>query len=675
MTNPLTAHSTLPYGIPDWASIRPEHILPAAREAMTVQRRTWESIATNSEAATVENTVVPFDESQEELSRVLSPAFTLFSSVGGPELDEIQAELGPELSEHTSSFWLDRRLFDRFNSIDLSKADDETVYFVKDLLKKFKLRGIDLPADDQEKLKEIDSQLSKLEILFSQRATKAMADNALRVESREELAGLSDEQTESYRQDDGGYLLPLLNFTNQPLQVELTNPETRRALLAASTSRGLGEHESSDTRQLVADIAKLRAQRAELLGQPHHAQVIAQQGMASDSQAIIDLLSSVATRAVEAVEREREEMEELVESDEHGDGLQAGDWTYYQEKLRGQVAVDDAALKSYLALSNVVEKGIFYAAGRLFGLTFTPRPDLAGYVDSVRTWEVFDESGDAIGLFQADFFTRSGKSGGAWMNSLVDQSRRSGTKPVIMNNSNFDEPPAGQELLLTWDEVETVFHEFGHALHGLLSDTYYTSTAGTAVPRDFVEMPSQLNEMWAYHPEVLAQYAIHQETGEPLPADLAAKLSASKTFAQGFATTEFVASALLDQAWHRRSADEVPSADEIEEFEEKALKGLGVFHELVPPRYRTAYFKHTFGGGYDAGYYSYMWAEVLVADVEQWFASEGSKDGDGGLNREAGGILRRELLSRGSSRDPMESFKALRGREPRAEALLERRGL
>ena len=595
--------------------------------------------------------------------------------MGGDELDEIQAALGPELSAHQSAFWLDRRLIDRFNSIDLNDADEETTYFVTDTLKKFRLKGIDLPAEEQETLKGLDSELSRLEILFSQRATKAMDDYSLTVSSREELAGLSDEQIESYKQDDGTYRLPLLNFTNQPLQVDLTNPATRRALLDASMSRGLGEHESSDTREIVTAIATLRAQRAALLGQPHHAQVVAQQGMAGDSQNIIDLLSSVATRAVEAVDRELEDMKGLIDADSTGDGVQAGDWSYYQEKLRGQVAVDDAALKPYLSLTNVVEKGIFYAAEKLFGITFTPRPDIKGYVDTIETWEVFDESGEAVGLFQADFYARKGKQGGAWMHSLVTQSRRAGTKPVIMNNSNFDEPAAGQDLLLTWDQVETVFHEFGHALHGLLSDTYYASTSGTAVPRDFVELPSQLFEMWAYHPEVLSQYAVHHETGEPLPEDLVAKLSASKTFGRGFATTEFIASALVDQAWHRISADEVPTSDEIEAFEKKALKDLGVHHDLVPPRYRSAYFKHTFGGGYDAGYYSYMWAEVLVADIEQWFGSEAAKNGDGGLNREAGDILRSELLSRGSSRDPMETFKAVRGREPRAEALLERRGL
>ncbi|WP_077138216.1 M3 family metallopeptidase [Flaviflexus massiliensis] len=671
MTNPLLIPSKLPYRVPNWGQIKPSHILPAAREAMKRQKEAWEQIASNPEPATVENTLVAVDEAGDEFSRVLMPAYTLFSSIGGDELDAIQAELGPEMSAHGNLFWLDRRMYDRYNSIDLEGADEETSYVVSETLKKFRQNGIDLPAEKQEKLKELDAALSSLEISFSQRATRAMSDNALVVSSREELDGMTDEQVASLKQCDGTYRLPLLNFTNQPQLVDLVSPKTRKALLDASISRGLGGVETSDTRQIVHDIATLRAQRAELLGAPHHAQVVAQRGMAQDSQAIIDLLSTVGARATAAVDRELEELKSVAGDNE----ITAADWTHYQEQIRGQVAVDDAALAPYLALTNVVEKGIFFAATELYGITFNLRPDIPTYVDPMKSWEVLDEDGTPIGLFQADFFARPGKSGGAWMNSLVHQSRRAGTLPVIQNNCNFDEPAPGTELLLTWDQVETVFHEFGHALHGLLSDTYYTSTSGTAVPRDFVEMPSQLNEMWAYHPRVLANYATHVETSEALPAELASRLSASKTFGQGFATTEFVASALLDQAWHRLTTDDVPPASQIEEFEETALKRLGVFHSLVPPRYRTAYFKHTFGGGYDAGYYSYMWAEVLVADVEQWFMTEGAKDGDGGLNREAGTILRRELLSRGSSRDPMESFKAVRGREPRAEALLERRGL
>ena len=668
MTNALLDPSPLPYGVPQWSKITPDIILPAARSAMANQKEVWESVATSSEPATVANTLDVLDRAEAELSRVLAPAYTLFSSIGGDELDAVQAQLGPELSAHANAFWLDRRIFDRIEAIDLDGASEEAIYLVEDLLRKFRLRGIDLPEDTQAKLKELDSVLSGKEIEFARRAVKAMSDNSLMLTDREALAGLSEDEKNSY-QDGDGYVIPLLNFTNQPLQADLDNAETRRALLQTSMARGLGGHESSDTRQLVVDIARLRAEKAALLGRPHHAQVVAEAGMATDSQKIVDLLTSVAGPAIAAVEREAADLTELA-----GGELAAADWTYHEAKLRARVSVNDADLRPYLALSNVVTNGIFYAASRLYGISFEERPDIPGYLPSVRTWEVFDSDGQAIGLFQADFYTRVGKNGGAWMNPIVSQSHAAGTKPVIMNNCNFTDPGEGKECLLTWDQVETVFHEFGHALHGLLSDTTYEMTSGTSVPRDFVELPSQLNEMWMYHPDVLARYAVHYETGEPLPAELVSKLSASKTFGQGFATTEFVASALLDQAWHRLDTEQIPSAEEVEDFEAAALSGFGVAHELVPPRYRSTYFTHTFGGGYDAGYYSYMWAEVLVADIEQWFA-DNAIDGDGGFNPEAGKILREELLSRGSSRDPMASFIAVRGREPRAEALLERRGL
>lgn len=353
-------------------------MIPVARAAMEDQRTQSEGIATNTEPATVWNTVVAFDESNDVTNHALAPAFTLFSSMGGPELEKIQATLGPALTVHTNAFWLDRRMFERFEAVDLSEADEETHHFVEDTFKKFRLKGIDMSEEEQAKLKEIDSQLSCLEILFSQRATKAMDDNALIVHSRDGLAGLSDEQIASFEQEAGTFRIPLLNFTNQPLQADLPNPATRRALLDASIRRGLGDFKSSDTRQLVVDIAKLRAERATLLGQPHHAQVVAMKGMAGDSQSIIDLLTSVASRAVQAVDREQENLRALVEDDPLNDGLEAGDWAFYQEKLRGQVTVGDSALKPYLALSNVVEKGIYYAAEKLFGLTFTPRPDIAG---------------------------------------------------------------------------------------------------------------------------------------------------------------------------------------------------------------------------------------------------------------------------------------------------------
>ncbi|UVJ55037.1 M3 family metallopeptidase [Trueperella pyogenes] len=669
--NPLLTKSTLPYMVPDWAAIKPEHIVPAITELMEAERRVWEQVATNTEPATVTNTVDVLEDAGLPLSLALNAAFTLMSSIGGDDLDAVQSEVLPLLSEHTNSFRLDKRIYDRFAAIDLTGLDPETTRYITEELEQFKRSGITLDDADKARLRELDSELSALEVEFSQRVIKAMEDNAP-VLTAADIAGLDEARLAAARQEDGTYLFPLDNFTNQTLQVELEKPAARAAVLEASVSRGLGAHESSDTRELVLKIARLRAQRAELLGYPHHAQAVADAGMAKDSQAIVDLLSSVAPKALAAVERDRAKLEALAGADVV---LSAADYTYYQEKLRGQLGLDDSALKPYLELNNVVEKGIFFAAEKLYGLTFKPREDIAGWVDTCKTWEVFDENGEGIALFQADFFRRQGKSGGAWMNSAVDGSAHDGLKPVILNNCNFAQPAEGEPCLLTWDHVITVFHEFGHALHGMLSTTKYRSLGGTSVPRDFVEMPSQLNEMWAYNPLVMANYATHYVTGEALPTEMAEKLTAAATFGQAFATTEFLAAALVDQAWHRLGSAEVPTdVADFEAFEERALRKFNIFHELVPPRYRSAYFAHTFGGGYDAGYYSYMWAEVLVGDLENWF-KESQIDGDGGLNRVAGRKLAAELLSRGNSRDPMESFVAVRGREPRAEALLERRGL
>ncbi|WP_126417062.1 M3 family metallopeptidase [Trueperella bialowiezensis] len=669
--NPLLSESTLPYRVPDWRAIKPEHILPAVTELMARQREAWEAVATNPEQATAENTVHALEDSGLALDLALNAAFTLVSSIGGDELEAVQAELMPMLTEHGNAYRLDKRIYERFVAIDVADLDPETRRYVEEEIKAFRLSGIELDDAGKARLRELDAELSALEVEFSQRVVKAMEDNAPVFDSAEELEGVPADRLEAAKQEDGTYRFALENFTNQTLQLDLVRPESRAKVLEASMSRGLGEHASSDTRQTVLDIARLRAERAELLGYPFHAQAVAEAGMARDSQAIVDLLGSVAPKAVAAVDRDREELEKLAAAD--GCELTAADYTYYQEKLRARLGLDDNALRPYLKLDNVVENGIFYAAEKLYGITFKERDDIAGYVPTMKTWEVFDPNGEGIGLFQADFYRRPGKSGGAWMNSAVDASTHDGTKPVILNNCNFAEPAPGEPTLLTWDHVITVFHEFGHALHGLLSRTTYRSLAGTSVARDFVEMPSQLNEMWAYHPQVMANYAVHHATGEPLPADLVAKLTEAATFGQAFATTEFVAAALIDQAWHRLGPDEIPA--DVDEFEAHALAEFGVAHELVPPRYRSAFFAHTFGGGYDAGYYSYMWAEVLVGDLEDWFRTEGAIDGDGGLNRTAGEKYLTELLSRGNSRDPMESFVAIRGREPRAEALLERRGL
>lgn len=684
--NQLLQPSHLPYGMPDFSAIRTEDLLPALKTAIVAEEAVWDEVANSTEPATVANTVDRIEEASRPLSTFSSIAFTLFSSIGGEEYEAIEMEAVELLTEHSNKFSLNPALYQRYRQVDLTDADEETKYVVSQIIRDFELAGVALPEEQREQIRALDKELTNLETEFSQKVVKAMEAASVDFDSEEELAG-ADEKTinqlraaavKKYGPETGKYRLGMLNFSNQPLQAVLTNPQSRRKILESSLSRGFGADPATDTRDLVVKIARLRARRAAILGYPNHSEVVAKKGLAGGSQEIWDLLTSLSTPAFAKVEEESGRLRQMAAEDPYSDGeLKAADWFYYETKLRReQLGVDDELLKPYLELRSVYEKGVFYAAECLYGLKFEPRPDIPAYAPEVEVWEVKEASGEGIGLFVADYYTRPGKHGGAWMNNLVDQSHLWGTKPVVVNNLNLTKPAEGEPTLLTWDEVETAFHEFGHGLHGLLSDVKYASVSGASVPRDFVELPSQLNEMWMFHPRVLANFARHYETGEPLPQEWADKLAASKTFGQAFATAEFVASALLDQVWHRMGEAELPAdAGHVEPFEQAALIGAGASHDLVPPRYRSTYFSHTFGGGYDAGYYSYTWAEVMVASMEEWLRGPGAIDGDGGLNRQAGWKLRGELLSRGESRPPMDSYRNVTGADPDPAALLRRRGL
>lgn len=634
---------------------------------MVAEREAWEAIAANTEPPTVANTLEAIEDAGRETDRICSIIFTYFSSMGGETYAPIEAELGPKLTEHEAAFYLNKPLFERLNSLDVSGESEEVRTWMSDTLKAFRMHGIELEGAAADRLRAIDSELTSASIEFGHRVVQAMEDNALPVASAEELEGASPAQLAEWKQEDGTYLVPLANFTSQPPLAVLARHATRVKLHEASLSRGLGSHSASDTRELVKKIVGLRAERAALLGFPHHAEVVAQREMAGSSEKIMDLLDSVASKAMAAMRSQGEKLRAMAEADGETE-FTAADWPFYAEKLRAELGLDDDAMRPYFLLENVVEKGVFFAASRLYGITFTPREDIAGYVPTMKTWEVKDEAGNGIGLFQADYYRRPGKKGGAWMHSVMVNSAHDGTKPVILNNTNFPQPKAGEPVLLTWDNVITLFHEFGHALHGLLSKVTYRGRSGTNVPRDFVEMPSQLNEMWAWDPQVLASYARHYETGDPLPQELIDTLISARTFGEDYATTELTAAMLLDQEWHRISAGQVP--DDVEAFELEALAKHGI--EFVPPRYRSAYFAHTFSGGYDAGYYSYLWADVLVAEVQHWWGEQGENRG---FNRQAGQRYVEELLSRGSSRPVMDSFLALVGHEPTSAALLERRGL
>ena len=674
----LLTPSKLPFGLPDWQAVNDAELLPELETALATQREAWAAIASSTEPPTAENVLHALEAADAAVDRVSTVIYTLGSSIGGDRYDELEAKASEKIVAQYSAFHQDRAIFARLRALEDSGAlegDVESQELLRDLLADFRQGGIDADAPTQARIREIDDELSKAEVEFEQRVVKAMDAYAPEFEAEAELAGLDPDAVTSAKTESGTFRLELENVTNQPVLAQLTDPKTRAKVLQASISRGLATHPETDTRDLVVKIARLRAERAKLLGFPHHSQAVAEREMAKSSQAIIDLLAKLARPAVAAARTHETELAELAQRDGVAP-LTASDWLFYQERQRAQLGLDDEAMKPYFLLENVVERGIFFAAHELYGITFEPRPNLRGYLPSVRTWEVKDASGTPIALFQGDFYRRKGKKGGAWMNEVGYGDERTGALPTVMNNCNFAEPEPGKPTLLTWDSVITVFHEFGHALHAILSKTNYRSSSGTNVPRDFVEAPSQLNEMWAYNPKVLANFAVHYETGEALPSEIVSALVAAKTFGQPFETTELVAAALLDQAWHRRAAEDLPTnGEELETFEADALKEYGVDYALIPPRYRSAYFSHTFGGGYDAGYYSYIWAEVIAADLELWFTGEMDRGGDGGLNREAGEVLARELLSRGSSRDPMESVRSVLGRDPNPEAILVRRGL
>ncbi|MDQ0850076.1 peptidyl-dipeptidase Dcp [Arthrobacter sp. B3I9] len=496
-----------------------------------------------------------------------------------------------------------------------------------------------------------------------------MKSASLLLDDSAELAGLPADDVASAAEaaraagHDGKYLLTLIQPSNQPALAALDNRDVRRRLYEASIGRGSGGG-PLDVLDLVKQTVRLRAEKAKLLGFSNYAGLTVDQQTAPDVEAVRTMLKRLAPAAVRNADAEAEALAEIA-----GHPLEAWDWAYYSAKVkRERYSVDEQALRPYFELDRVLNDGVFFAAHALYGVTFAERTDLAGYHPDVRVWEVRDADGSGLGLFLGDYYARESKRGGAWMNSLVDQSRLLDTRPVVINNLNISKPPAGEPTLLTLDEVRTAFHEFGHALHGLFSSVAYPRFSGTSVPRDFVEYPSQVNEMWMMWPEVLANYARHHVTGEALAQELADKLDAARLWGEGFGTTEYLGAALLDLAWHLLDASGVP--EDVLEFEAKALASAGVAHGLIPPRYRSGYFQHIFAGaGYAAGYYSYIWSEVLDADTVEWFKE------NGGLSRTNGDFFRAELLSRGNSRDPLESFRAFRGRDAELEPLLKRRGL
>lgn len=669
MTNPLLEPSTLPFGLPPFAKIQDSHFAEAVDAGLVEHLAEIQSIVDNPEPASFENTAVAMERSGRLLERAAAAFFTLVSADASEAIRELETELSPRFVSHQDAVYLNRGLYERFAAVDTSGLDDEATRLVQEYLREFRQSGIQLDPADQEKLKSLNAELSRLGTEYGQRVKEAMKAAALVVDDATELAGLPADDIASAAEaartagHEGKYLLTLIQPSNQPALASLQNRELRRRLFEASVARG-SDGGSLDVQELVKAMVRLRAEKATLLGFGNYAEMVMDRQTAPDFAAVQAMLNRLAPAAIRNADAEAAALAESA-----GHPLEAWDWAYYSSKVRRErYEVDEQLLRPYFELDRVLVDGVFFAATSLFGITFNVRNDLEGYHPDVRVWEVRNGDGSELGLFLGDYYARDSKRGGAWMNSLVEQSALLGNKPVVINNLNISKPPAGEPTLLTLDEVRTTFHEFGHALHGLFSNVMYPRFSGTSVPRDFVEYPSQVNEMWIMWPEIIGNYARHHATGEALPQDIIDRLNESKLWGEGFATTEYLGAALLDLAWHVLDVDGVPQ--DALDFEAKALAAAGVAHSLIPPRYRTGYFQHIFAGDfYAAGYYSYIWSEVLDAETVDWFTEKG------GLLRENGERFRSELLSRGNSRDPLESFRTLRGRDASLEPLLKRRGL
>lgn len=685
--NPFAAPSALPYGLPDFAAIREEHYEPAIVAGMAAHRAEVEAIATDPEPATVENTLEALERSGQLLARAATAFYNQLPSDSTPALEDIQERIAPQLAAHQDAIGMDARLYARVRSLaDAAETgslalEPDTAYLLEKQLTQFERAGIALSEADQATLRDLNARITSLQASFGRKLLAGANEASVLVTDEAELAGLSPDAKAGARaaaeaRGQDGWLLEMQLFTHQNVLASLEDAGLRARVQEASAARGATGGEN-DTREIVLELARLRAQHARLLGYEHHAAYIAADATAGTTDAVGEMLARLAPAAVANARREASELAQVGGAASGSEGpVAAADWSYLNEAVRKErFNLDEAALRPYLELERVVHDGVLKAANLLFGLSFVERHDLPGYHPDVRVFEVFDapepgEPNSGLGLFLADWYTRESKRGGAWMDSVVTQSHLLGHRPVVVNNLNIVKPPAGEPTLLVWDEVTTLFHEFGHALHGLLSDVRYPSQSGTSVPRDFVEYPSQVNEMWSWEPEILRSFAVHHRTGEPMPAEWVDTMLASRSWGEGFATTEYLAAALLDQAWHQLAPDEVPtSVEEVLPFEAAALAAAGVDFESVPPRYRTTYFNHIFGGGYSAGYYSYIWSEVLDADTVEWYSE------NGGLTRENGEAFRRKLLARGGSQDPLASFEDLRGRPAEIAPLLKRRGL
>jgi peptidyl-dipeptidase Dcp len=640
---------------------------------MAEQLAEIEAITSGPDAPTFENTLIPLEKSGQLLSRVAIVFFNQTSAAGNPATDALEDEIAPKLAAHNDAISLNSALYERIRRIheglDTSELDAEARYLVERYFTEFTLAGAGLTDEAKATLREYNSRLSSLTTKFEKNLLADTNDLAVVVDSVEELEGLDASEISAAanaateRGLTGKYLITLILPTSQPHLAVLTNADLRARVLAASRSRGIRGGDF-DNRALVLEIAKIRSQRAALLGFDSHAAWVTADETAQNPQRVADMLGKLAPAASRNAREEHAALEKIAGTD-----VTAADWAFYAEKVRAeQYNVDTTQMRPYFEAERVLRDGVFFAATKLYGVTFSERYDLPAYHPDVRIFEVTNDDGSEVGLYTLDLYTRDTKRGGAWMNALISQSTLLGHPVIVTNNLNVPKPAAGEATLLTYDEVNTLFHEFGHALHGLFARVTYPKFSGTNTYRDFVEFPSQVNEMWMLWPEVLDNYAKHYQTGEPMPREIVERIQASAAFNEGFLTSEYLAAALIDQAWHRIGADD--DVTDVAAFEAQALADVGLDNAAVPSRYSSTYFQHIFANSaYDAGYYSYIWSEVLDADTVEWFTA------NGGLTRTNGDRFRSRLLGVGGSKNPLDAFRDFRGQDAQLQPLLNRRGL
>lgn len=669
--NPFYVESTLPYSAPDFSKIKVEHFKPALLKGIEEKRAEIDAIANNTEEPTFENTIVAMEKSGELLTRTSRVFYALSSADTNETIQEVSEEMAPKLSELSDGIYLNDKLFQRIKTLHNQKdeldLDAESLKLLEEYYDDFVVAGANLSEEDKETLKEYNSRLASLTTKFGKTLLAANNAGAVNFKEEEMLAGLSEDQLKSNANDDGTWTIALLNTTQQPLLQSMDNRDAREKLFTAGWNRADGG--DNDTRDIVKEIVELRLKKAQLLGFNNYAEWSLQRTMANNPANVQDFFAQLIPDALKKAQAESDEIQKMALSKGADITLEPWDWNYYAEMVRkAKYDLDENEIKPYFELTKVLEDGVFYAANQLYGIKFKKRNDIPVYHEDVLVYELFEEDGSELGLFYADFFARPSKRGGAWMSNFVGQSGLLDKKPVIYNVCNYPKPSKGKPALLTFDNVVTMFHEFGHALHGFFADQQYPSLSGTAVSRDFVEFPSQFNESWVLYPDVLKNYAVHYETGEQIPQELIEKIKKSGTFNQGYSMIENLASSNIDMEWHTLTS--MNGVDGVNEFEKAALhttKLDGV--HAVPPRYRSTYFAHIFSGGYAAGYYSYLWTEMLHHDAYNWFEE------NGGMTRENGQRFREMILSRGNTQELETMYKNWRGSDPQINPLLKARGL